>query len=497
MESKKLYGASTQMTPAVYKDFYKTYYNEKLKVFKIVAEIVGLIAIFGAFYILANGYGILWGAIALWIGAFLLFYPRMIYRKPYKNAKDNSQTTHFAFFENYNTFLKKRRKKRENILQAFRVYKIYSTLAETFKTFNMITNKDNFCVIMGGGIGSRFWPFSRKTLPKQFLDFFGTGRSLLQQTFDRFKQVIPTENILVVTNDLYADLVKEQLPELNSEQILLEPTRRNTAPCIAWAAYHIRALNPNANIVVAPSDHLILKESEFLSAIEKGLAFVAKSDKLLTLGIKPNRPETGYGYIQVAEHIDSSFYKVKTFTEKPELELAKVFIESGEFYWNAGLFMWNVNSIIKAGELLLPELATKLAAGKDVYGTPEEKKFIDENFPACPNVSIDFGIMEKADNVYVSLGDFGWSDLGTWGSLYDLSQKDESENVTLKCRSLLYNSKNNIVVLPQNKLAVIDGLEGYLIAESDNVLLICKKDEEHSIRKYVNDAQIKLGEEYI
>ena len=176
-----------------------------------------------------------------------------------------------AFFENYNTFLKKRRKKRENILQAFRVYKIYSTLAETFKTFNMITNKDNFCVIMGGGIGSRFWPFSRKTLPKQFLDFFGTGRSLLQQTFDRFKQVIPTENILVVTNDLYADLVKEQLPELNSEQILLEPTRRNTAPCIAWAAYHIRALNPNANIVVAPSDHLILKESEFLSAIEKGL----------------------------------------------------------------------------------------------------------------------------------------------------------------------------------------------------------------------------------
>ena len=402
-----------------------------------------------------------------------------------------------AFFENYNTFLKKRRKKRENILQAFHVYKIYSTLAETFKTFNMITNKDNFCVIMGGGIGSRFWPFSRKTLPKQFLDFFGTGRSLLQQTFDRFKQVIPTENILVVTNDLYADLVKEQLPELNSEQILLEPTRRNTAPCIAWAAYHIRALNPNANIVVAPSDHLILKESEFLSAIEKGLAFVAKSDKLLTLGIKPNRPETGYGYIQVAEHIDSSFYKVKTFTEKPELELAKVFVESGEFYWNAGLFMWNVNSIIKAGELLLPELATKLAAGKDVYGTPEEKKFIDENFPACPNVSIDFGIMEKADNVYVSLGDFGWSDLGTWGSLYDLSQKDESENVTLKCRSLLYNSKNNIVVLPQNKLAVIDGLEGYLIAESDNVLLICKKDEEHSIRKYVNDAQIKLGEDYI
>ena len=361
----------------------------------------------------------------------------------------------------------------------------------------MVTNKDNFCVIMGGGIGSRFWPFSRKTLPKQFLDFFGTGRSLLQQTFDRFSKVIPVENILIVTNDLYADLVKEQLPELNPEQILLEPTRRNTAPCIAWAAYHIRALNPNANIVVAPSDHLILKEGEFLAAIEKGLSFVSQTDKLLTLGIKPNRPETGYGYIQIAESAGDNFYKVKTFTEKPELELAKVFVESGEFYWNSGLFMWNVNTIIKACEILLPELTAKLAPGNAVYATSEEKKFIDENFPACPNVSIDFGIMEKADNVYVSLGDFGWSDLGTWGSLYDLSEKDENDNVTLKCRSLLYNSKDNIIVLPGNKLAVIDGLEGYLIAESDNVLLICKKDEEHAIRKYVNDTQIKLGEDYI
>ncbi len=360
-----------------------------------------------------------------------------------------------------------------------------------------MTSKDNYCVIMGGGIGSRFWPFSRKTLPKQFLDFFGTGRSLLQQTFDRFNKVVPMENISIVTNAIYSDLVKEQLPELNPEQILLEPARRNTAPCIAWAAYHIRALNPNANIVVAPSDHLILKEGEFLEAIEKGLDFVSHSDKLLTLGIKPNRPETGYGYIQIAEQEGDNFYKVKTFTEKPELELAKVFVESGEFYWNSGLFMWNVNTIIKAGETLLPELASKLAAGKDLYGTPGEKAFIEENFPACPNVSIDFGIMEKAENVYVSLGDFGWSDLGTWGSLYDLSQKDENGNVTLKCDSLIYNGKDNIVVLPQGKLAVIEGLEGFLVAESDNVLLICKKDEEHAIRKYVNDAQIKLGDDYI
>ena len=361
----------------------------------------------------------------------------------------------------------------------------------------MTVNQDNYCVIMGGGIGSRFWPFSRKNLPKQFLDFFGTGRSLLQHTFDRFKQIIPTKNILVVTNDLYADLVKEQLPELEDNQILLEPTRRNTAPCIAWASYHIKALHPNANIVVAPSDHLILKEEEFLAAIQNGLAFVAASNKLLTLGIKPNRPETAYGYIQIADQLGDNFYKVKTFTEKPELELAKVFVESGEFYWNSGLFIWNVNSIISSIEQLLPDLKAKLEPGMDVYGTDKEKDFINEHFPACPNVSIDFGVMEKADNVYVSLGDFGWSDLGTWSSLYDLSPKDMHGNVTLKCRSLLYNSRGNIVALPGNKLAVIDGLEGYLVAESDNVLLICKKGDESTIRKYVNDTQLKLGDEFI
>lgn len=361
----------------------------------------------------------------------------------------------------------------------------------------MVENRDKYCVIMGGGIGSRFWPFSRRTLPKQFLDFFGTGRSLLQQTFDRFNKIIPTENIFVVTNEMYAELAQKQLPELQPEQILLEPARRNTAPCIAWASYHIRALNPNANIVVAPSDHLILKENEFLEAIEKGLEFVADSDRLLTLGIKPNRPETGYGYIQIAEQEKETFYKVKTFTEKPELDLAKVFVESGEFYWNSGLFLWNVNSILKAIDHLLPELSAKLNAGEPAYGTPQERTFIEENFPACPNVSIDFGVMEKADNVYVSLGDFGWSDLGTWGSLYDLSDKDANGNAALVAQTILYHCKNNIVALPKDKLAVIDGLEGYLIAESGNVLLICKKDEEHAIRKYVNDTQIKMGEEYI
>lgn len=350
---------------------------------------------------------------------------------------------------------------------------------------------------MGGGIGSRFWPFSRKSLPKQFLDFFGTGRSLLQQTFDRFHKIIPSENIFIVTNDIYADLVKDQLPELRSDQILLEPTRRNTAPCIAWASYHIQAIDPEANIVVAPSDHLILKEEEFLNAILKGFEFVKQFDKLVTLGIKPNRPETGYGYIQIDEERKEDFYKVKTFTEKPELELAKVFVESGEFYWNSGLFIWNVNTILRAFDELLPDVASKLGQGKEIYGTAKEKEFINENFPACPNVSIDFGIMEKANNAFVQLGDFGWSDLGTWSSLYDMYPKDKEGNAILKGHSLLYECQNNIVVLPKGKLAVIQDLEGYLVAESDNVLLICKKDEEHTIRKFVNDTQIKLGEDYI
>ncbi|WP_018108079.1 mannose-1-phosphate guanylyltransferase [Bacteroides propionicifaciens] len=358
-------------------------------------------------------------------------------------------------------------------------------------------SKNSYCVIMSGGVGSRFWPYSRREKPKQFLDFFGTGRSLLQLTFDRFKKIIPSENIIIVTNDQYLTLVQEQIPEIDKSQILLEPTRRNTAPCIAWASYHIKAINPNANIVVAPSDHLILKEAEFLESITNGLNYVSNNEHLLTLGITPNRPETGYGYIQIANQIEDNFYKVKTFTEKPQLELAKVFVESGEFYWNSGLFIWNVNSIIKSIEKHLPEVSSKFEVGKDIYTTPEETEFIAEAFPACPNVSIDFGIMEKADNVYVTLGDFGWSDLGTWSSLYDLSEKDEQQNAVVQGDTLLYNSKNNIVVLPEGKLAIIDGLENYLIAESDNVLMICNKDDEQAIRRYVSDAQLKFEDKYI
>lgn len=350
---------------------------------------------------------------------------------------------------------------------------------------------------MGGGIGSRFWPFSRESKPKQFLDFFGVGRSLLQMTFDRFKKILPIENIYIVTNESYKDLVAQELPELNPSQILLEPMRRNTAPCIAFATYHINALNPDANIVVAASDHLILKEDEFLKVIQNAFDFVSKNRVLLTLGIRPSRPETGYGYIQMSDEKIDGVSKVKVFTEKPNLDLAKVFYESGEFLWNSGIFIWNMGAIMDAFQSYLPEISTRFDAGKDYFGTDKEKAFIDENFPFCPSISIDYGVMEKASNVYVQAADFGWSDLGTWGSLYDVSDKDNSANAVLTARSLFFDSSENVVALPNDKLVVIQGLEGYIVAESDNVLLICKKEEEQRIKQFVTDAKLKYGDEYV
>lgn len=358
--------------------------------------------------------------------------------------------------------------------------------------------KDHYCVIMGGGIGSRFWPFSRTNYPKQFLDFFGTGRSLLQMTVDRFSKIIPKENILVVTNEIYASVIAEQLPELDASQILFEPQRRNTAPCIAWASYHIRALNPNAKIVVAPSDHVILKEEEFLRVISEGLKFVSENETLLTLGIQPSRPETGYGYIQVEDiSRKGPFYRVKTFTEKPNLDLAKVFVESGEFFWNSGLFLWDVNHIIRAFEQHLPDVASNFEAGVDLYGTEAETEFIKRCFSLCPNISIDYGVMEKATNVNVLCAEFGWSDLGTWGSLYELSDKDECGNVCHKNKLIAYESERNIVNLADGKLAVIHGLNDYIVAESGNVLLICKMEDEQKIRQFVADAQLTYGNEYV
>lgn len=350
---------------------------------------------------------------------------------------------------------------------------------------------------MSGGIGSRFWPFSREEKPKQFLDFFGTGKSLIKLTFDRFRNIVPAENIFIVTNEGYKDMTLAEIPEISENQILLEPMRRNTAPCIAYATYHIATINPNANIVVAPSDHLILNDSEFTSIINNALLFAEKNHALLTLGIQPSRPETGYGYIQMSDEKLDGVTKVKVFTEKPNLELAKVFYESGEFLWNSGIFVWNAQTILEAFKLHLPEITNLFDSKKGAFCTKEEKAFIDEIFPRCPNISIDYGIMEKAANVYVQAADFGWSDLGTWGSLYDISAKDEEANVTAGTNTLFYESKDNIVTLPKEKLAVIQGLEGYIVVESDNVLLICKKDEEQRIKEFVTDTKLKFDNKYI
>ena len=356
---------------------------------------------------------------------------------------------------------------------------------------------NRYCVIMCGGVGSRFWPYSRTDLPKQFIDFFGTGRTLLQMSYDRIQGIVPKENILLVTNRRYAKLIHEQLPEISDDQILYEPARRNTAPCIAWATNHIRAINPDASIMVAPSDHLILKEEQFKESIRRGFDFVEHHDALLTLGIKPSRPETGYGYIQVGESVNDEISKVKTFTEKPNLELAKVFIQLGEFFWNSGIFIWSANSIYKALHDYAPEVCGVLDRGEGIYGTPAEMAFINEAFPSCQNISIDFAVMEKAPNVYVECVEFGWSDLGTWGALYDNSLKNSDGNVTQKCKALLFNSTDNIIAMKSDKLVVASGLHDYIVADADDVLLIVPKAEEQKIRLYVNEVKLNYGDEYL
>lgn len=361
--------------------------------------------------------------------------------------------------------------------------------------------ENNYCVIMAGGVGSRFWPLSRMNKPKQFLDILGTGRTLLQMTFDRFQSICPVENIYIVTSTIYKEIIFEQLPELTEEQILLEPARRNTAPCIAYANYKIFKKNPNANIVTAPSDHLILKENEFKKVIKEGLEFASKKDALLTLGIKPSRPETGYGYIQVNGNKNitgnKNIYKVKTFTEKPDKKLAKVFHESGEFFWNSGIFIWSLKSIMKAFETNLPEIDTLFSEGISIYNTEKESEFISHTYYECKNISIDYGIMEKADNVYVYCSDFGWADLGTWGSLHENSSKDDNKNAILGGNVFSYELENCIVNMPKDKLVVLQGLKDLIIVESGNILLVCKKEDEQEIKQYVNDVKLKLGEKYL
>jgi mannose-1-phosphate guanylyltransferase len=366
----------------------------------------------------------------------------------------------------------------------------------------MMEKSDFYCVIMAGGIGSRFWPLSKMKKPKQFLDILGTGTTLLQQTYERIKEIIPVKNILVVTNEDYGDLVMQQLPLLKPEQVLLEPLRRNTAPCIAYANFKIRELNPDAKIMVAPSDHVILKQKEFSMVAKKGLQFVTDNDCLLTLGIQPDRPETGYGYIQVngeknVVELNKSIRKVKTFTEKPDLKMAELFIESGDFYWNSGMFFWSLKTIMSSFEKFLPEIDNLFKGGIGRYNTDDEHRFISETYPNCRNISIDYGIMEKADNVYVLCSDFGWSDLGTWGSLHDKLDKDKEKNSVIGDNVFIYDSANCLINMPDDKLVVIQGLNDYIVVESENILLICRKEDEQKIKQFVNDVKIEKGDDYI
>lgn len=353
---------------------------------------------------------------------------------------------------------------------------------------------------MAGGIGSRFWPMSRNARPKQFLDILGTGKTLIQQTYERFLKICPKENIIIVTNADYTKLVLEQLPDLQPDQVLAEPLRRNTAPCIAYAAQKILLRNPNANMVVAPSDHVILKEEAFTDAILKCFEYTKDQDSLLTLGIKPSRPDTGYGYIQFIDDKTESankVSKVKTFTEKPDLEMAKFFLQTGEFLWNAGIFIWNVQAILKAMKEHLPEMDAIFSEGISLYDTPAEEEFIRKAYQQCTNISIDFGVMEKAKNVFVMSSEFGWSDLGTYGSLYEHVHHDEHKNAIVGKQVMTYDTYNCIVNVPKDKLVVLQGLDDYIVVESDHILLVCRKTDEQQIRQFVNDVKLKKGEKFL
>jgi mannose-1-phosphate guanylyltransferase len=366
----------------------------------------------------------------------------------------------------------------------------------------MNNNQNNYVAIMAGGVGSRFYPSSRAHYPKQFLDMLGMGKSLLQLTVERFAEFIPKNQILIVTNSIYKDIVQQQLADFSPEQILCEPSRNNTAPCVAYTAFHIAALNPNANFVVAPSDHVILKQAEFSRHIQTALQFAAQHEALLTLGIQPHAPNTGYGYIHFDKHIspENGIFKVNRFTEKPNLETATQFIQSGEYLWNAGIFVWNVQTILKALQLYSPSIYNLFNAGKHFFGTDSETDFINKNYPKAPNISIDYAVMEKADNIYTSPADIGWSDLGTWASLYHELDKDENGNAFSSLRHeqiLLENCQNNIIRASQDKVTIIRDLENYIVVDEPDALLIYPKSAEQDIKKVVANINDNLPPKFL
>lgn len=359
--------------------------------------------------------------------------------------------------------------------------------------------QNNYVAIMAGGIGSRFWPESRAAKPKQFLDLLGTGRSLIQWTYQRFRNICPKEHIFFITNQHYIGMLKEQIPEISDHNIISEPSRKNTAPCAAYFAHKMMALNPDANIIMSPADHLIMDERAFEKAMKDALDFVSHNDALLTLGIKPTRPDTGYGYIQTEMHEDLNHgvARVKTFTEKPSIELARTFLKSGDFLWNSGIFIWNVRSIMTALEKYLPELNDVFVQADGMYNTPREPDVISELYQQCTNISIDYGIMEKAKNVFSIPAYFGWCDLGTWDSAYDNSQKDVLGNAVYGANVMVVDANECIIKAPDDKLVVVQGLNRYVLIDTPDVLLICEREREQQIKEYVAEVKRNKGERYL
>ena len=362
-----------------------------------------------------------------------------------------------------------------------------------------LTENNDFCVILAGGRGRRLWPASRNEHPKQFMDFFGTGKTMLQTTFNRFANILPKENIYICTCKEYLELVKEQLPEVPEINIMLEPIHRNTAPSVAWAAMRILQRNSDANIIISPSDQLVLDEGAFNHSMSVGVSYVSENDVLLAMGVKPTRPEPGYGYIQIGDlSCKPEVFKVKSFTEKPERDFAKMFMESGEFYWNTGIFISNARFLLEAFEKIFPEVLRSLRYNHPGYTLDEELEYVEQNYPRYPNLSLDYAILEQSDNVYVMKCDFGWADMGTWHAIYEAISKVEADNVILDSHVEMEDCRNNIIMLPKDRLGVFSGLDGYIVVEQDNVLMVCKKgDSSALVKKYASEVQIKYGNEFV
>lgn len=357
-------------------------------------------------------------------------------------------------------------------------------------------NQNYYAVLMAGGVGSRFWPVSTSSYPKQFHDMLGTGRTLIQKTFDRLNRFIPTENILILTNERYNDLVLEQLPMVQQQQVVLEPAMRNTAPCILYAALKSQKMNPNAVMIVAPSDHWIENEQAFENDVKACFDKCEKEEVLCTLGIQPTFPNTGFGYIEFEKGSDENLKKVSQFREKPDYETAKEFLAQGNFLWNAGIFMWSVNTIIDAFKNYQPDQYALFEQGYSCYNTPDEQPFIDENYAKAENISIDYAILENSKSIFTLPATFDWNDLGTWGALYDKLDKDEVENAVVNSKTLLLDAKGNMIRSPKGKIVVVDGLEDYIIVDKEDVLLICPKAKEQDIKKVLGQVKEKFGDQY-